>query len=1379
MRFRCWLLVVCVFAWCQPGLAQVDAERPEVVFVIGEGEYRSEWSMPALAEILSREYGMNTTILIDEQLNGGRGNSIEGLEALAEADLAIFYLRFRQLPQDQLDLIDAYVASGKPLVAFRTTTHAFDYPGNDPRAEKWNAFGAEVLGAPWKYHYGHDAETDATHAPGAAEHPILTGVDPEFHVRSWTYHVRDDYPPESAEVLVLGRPVRPGEEPLGEETVNPIAWTHTSPGGGRVFMTTAGHPQDYANDAFRRLVVNGVFWALDQTAPDQPVPDFPRYRERTGQPWLDMDYGPFLSAVVEVTPDNIAPKGIAIPLDADGERAMLFDTGELRWAAGWEGDFVELNGIVYDGPHGPWPKVDGEVAFMNPAGPGVALGEKPSFDDPRSVPYGPLPRDWARWQGLVRDNDGVVLKYTVGDATVMESPSTESRDGVRVWVRDIEVADVSSPFTLSVAGFDSEVEMPAAEVHDLDCGTIDFQPEVDVEATNLLGRTEFVFRRNGEIIGMAGIIGDPGVLNPRDRGQALPMGVFRDGRFVVDVYPPFEGSGASRFRVFMAEGDASSLPAFRTMLATGGRGPDLAARWTESGTQLWPQRLVRQGVIDVEFSSELDEVDTIMLEAGEEGFSERFDLEPGVRASLVAMDGTTIKARSASTREAMVLVEVDPSNAVKPLAGWDFERVNADLQLEGVKTQQGVKGNGLAFDGESRVTWKSGDDIEFTRTPLTVSAWVKTTQNGTIFSQANPEGEWIPDGKTFFIREGHLCYDVGWVGVVCGEREITDGEWHHVAFTWNPETGLVTLWVDGEEDGEAVLAPEGAVEGQVIRLGYTASNFPGTSWFNGLIDGVRIHDVELEGEMLRAVAAESGEPMAEAAAVRGPMAGTLSVGPDGRAITLAFDPVDRDVEMDVIMMSGLRSSLPLRMAAQAGAPTSSGAPFVIDRISWPIDNPWYSWMRFGDFDFLDEGRSAAISTWNGDVWRVDGINADLDELEWQRIASGLSQPLGLKTRGEEILVAGRDQITRLVDLNGDRETDRYEAFNVDTMNAPHFHEPVTGLQEGPDGSLYYMKGARHAKLASHPQHGTLIKVAPDGSTSEIIASGFRAPNGLWVDDDGVVWGSDQEGHWTPANRINRITPGTFHGNNWSGSRLDQDPRPDYDPPLIWMHPTVDRSPAGQVRVPRNTWGDLAGKLLGISYGTGEVYMVLEDQVDGVHQGAYVPLPIVLPTGLMRGRFNPADGDLYLSGMFGWSSNQTEPGGFYRVRRSNAAFPVPLGVRAVEDGLVIFFNEPISTPTDELVEAFEVEAWNYEWSRNYGSLQYQVDNGRDGTTPMEIEEVVVSPDGQAVWLHMPDMEPAMQMHVKWDLAFDAYGQRDSFIHLTVHALTDSSGEIYLD
>ena len=112
-------------------------------------------------------------------------------------------------------------------------------------------------------------------------------------------------------------------------------------------------------------------------------------RQRTGEPWSDMDYGPFLSAVVEVTPDNIAPKGIAVPLDASGRHAMLFDTAELRWVAAWTGDFVALKGIVYDGPHGVWPGIAGETAFTTSAGPGVTHGDKAPFEDPRAVPYGP------------------------------------------------------------------------------------------------------------------------------------------------------------------------------------------------------------------------------------------------------------------------------------------------------------------------------------------------------------------------------------------------------------------------------------------------------------------------------------------------------------------------------------------------------------------------------------------------------------------------------------------------------------------------------------------------------------------------------------------------------------------------------------------------------------------------------------------------------------------------------------------------------------------------------------------------------------------------------------------------------------------------------
>jgi hypothetical protein len=226
------LTMLCGFVWSTGARAD---DPPRVVFVVGEGEYRSEWSMTAMADLLERDYGFETTVLIDQRLQGGPGNNIEGLEALETADLAVFYLRFRQLPPEQLAMIATYIERGGPIVGFRTSTHAFDFPEDHPSAAQWNDFGAEVLGAPWKYHYGHDARTDVTIPDSVQNHPVVAGVEPEFSVRSWTYHVRDDFPPADATVLALGRPVRPDEGALGDETVNPIAWVRTGPGGGRSF----------------------------------------------------------------------------------------------------------------------------------------------------------------------------------------------------------------------------------------------------------------------------------------------------------------------------------------------------------------------------------------------------------------------------------------------------------------------------------------------------------------------------------------------------------------------------------------------------------------------------------------------------------------------------------------------------------------------------------------------------------------------------------------------------------------------------------------------------------------------------------------------------------------------------------------------------------------------------------------------------------------------------------------------------------------------------------------------------------------------------------------------------------------------------------------
>jgi type 1 glutamine amidotransferase len=248
--------------------------QPHVVFVTGDHEYGSERTMPFLAQQLEKNFNIKTTVLLaarpDGQLDENYEQNIPGLEKLEQADLAVFYLRWRQLPSDQVSKIEKYLKSGKPVAGFRTSTHAFNYPKGH-ELEKWNAFGEVALGSPpgWgaagHTHYGHKSSTDVFVNPAHADHPILKGVDQEFHVRSWLYRVKPEYPVKGSTELLIGRAVDPDKEAI----TSPVVWTCTNHFGGRTFTTTMGHPEDFQVEAFQRVVVNGIHWTLGKPVPEK------------------------------------------------------------------------------------------------------------------------------------------------------------------------------------------------------------------------------------------------------------------------------------------------------------------------------------------------------------------------------------------------------------------------------------------------------------------------------------------------------------------------------------------------------------------------------------------------------------------------------------------------------------------------------------------------------------------------------------------------------------------------------------------------------------------------------------------------------------------------------------------------------------------------------------------------------------------------------------------------------------------------------------------------------------------------------------------------------------------------------------------------------
>jgi glucose/arabinose dehydrogenase/lysophospholipase L1-like esterase len=279
--------------------AGVTPKHKHVVLLSGDEEYRSEEAMPMLAKILSQRHGFACTVLFaldpDGTINPDNGGSLPGSEALDTADAIVMSLRFRHWPDDAMKRFEAAYLRGVPLIALRTSTHAFNFPADSAWAKyTYNAksgpwvggFGKNVLGETWVAHWGrHKSEAQrAVVETGAASDPILRDVGDIFVAAD----VYEAYPPADAKILLRGlvlQGMNPKDAPADtrkrrstdkqEQPVNDpamaIAWTrqHRNEAGktNRVLTATLGAATDLENESLRRLVVNGVYWGLGLEVP--------------------------------------------------------------------------------------------------------------------------------------------------------------------------------------------------------------------------------------------------------------------------------------------------------------------------------------------------------------------------------------------------------------------------------------------------------------------------------------------------------------------------------------------------------------------------------------------------------------------------------------------------------------------------------------------------------------------------------------------------------------------------------------------------------------------------------------------------------------------------------------------------------------------------------------------------------------------------------------------------------------------------------------------------------------------------------------------------------------------------------------------------------
>jgi len=267
--------------------ALVAAERlpghgKNVVLIAGDDEYHSEQMMPQFAKILAGRQGFHCTVLFSKNEKGeidphSKGN-IPGLNALKKADLLILFMRFRDLPDEQMKYFVDYVESGKPIFGIRTATHAFEIPSGKTYAKySWNSkapdweggFGRRVFGETWiAHHGGHGKQsTRARIVPEQKGSPILRGIaDGEIWARTDVYEVRLPLPATcvpllKGEVLTGMKETDPAVDGKLNDPMMPVAWTNTYK-GARIFATTMGAAEDFENEALRRLFVNAALWAV-------------------------------------------------------------------------------------------------------------------------------------------------------------------------------------------------------------------------------------------------------------------------------------------------------------------------------------------------------------------------------------------------------------------------------------------------------------------------------------------------------------------------------------------------------------------------------------------------------------------------------------------------------------------------------------------------------------------------------------------------------------------------------------------------------------------------------------------------------------------------------------------------------------------------------------------------------------------------------------------------------------------------------------------------------------------------------------------------------------------------------------------------------------
>jgi hypothetical protein len=227
--------------------------------------------------------------------------------------------------------------------------------------------------------------------------------------------------------------------------------------------------------------------------------------------------------------------------------------------------------------------------------------------------------------------------------------------------------------------------------------------------------------------------------------------------------------------------------------------------------------------------------------------------------------------------------------------------------------------------------------------------------------------------------------------------------------------------------------------------------------------------------------------------------------------------------------------------------------------------------------------------------------------------------------------------------------------------------------------------------------------------------------------------------------------------------------------LAWLPKDYDNSGGGQIFVASDKWGPFKGEWLHESYGRSSLFLMLKERAaNGVMQGGVVKFPLKFTSSVMRARFNPRDGQLYIAGLSEWQSNASKNTGFDRVRYTGKTVYSVSGLKVVKNGVQLRFTEPLASDSVADVQNWSGKRWNYARTQNYGSPEYSLNTNeggkpKSGRDTLDITGAQLSNDRRTVTVQIADFKPVMSETIRFNLkAADGSPVAQEILH-TVHVI----------